>query len=257
MSNKKPLKVLIFYGGDDSNVIRDNLINYLNEERVAEIIEREIVTKKATEEVSNLDKSIFQRVVSLIAEHDKCIAILSFDPRTKVDKSFGAPNVLFEIGCWIGRKSEKDILLIKNKDIEVISDLSGHIFVEYKEDLHESYIQTRILQFLKDDSNTTHPDKSNVISICRLKNNPAINEIINHVKNISEYDMDSYWRKMLDLLGNINNTCFPGESDLLSDTVDFKDMLRDYILLPSSQKERKLFSLQNNYISKISKYNGC
>lgn len=79
-------------------------------------------------------ENALDNLISIVEEYDAAIFILAADDqvwyrKTKINKV--RDNVIFEAGLFIGRKGKKRVLLVKDKGVEIPTDLDGTVSVEY------------------------------------------------------------------------------------------------------------------------------
>lgn len=186
--SKLLLNVLLCYGGDEGNALREDLVRYLEGSMASRLVGRDIKVKMVVDEPSHSEGIINSRVENYVDNCDKCIALLTPDePRSKC----GSPNVLYEIGFWHGRKNKDSLIIVKHPSVDMPSNLDGLIFISQDDPKH----MIKILDALKTNLSNSH-NKS-------YKNdNKVIDEII---YSLESYDFDKYHSRIVfsEFLGKV------------------------------------------------------
>ena len=147
-------KIFIIHGRDELQVLR--LKNFLKDHKIG------VVT---LDDLRNDGKTIFQKLYDELNNITYAIAILTPDDvgclkedtraiiaeknvtaQETVDKLLpllqgrARQNVLFELGLFIGALGKENICYLKQKDLkELPSDLHGALYVEFKENVDETF----------------------------------------------------------------------------------------------------------------------
>ncbi len=254
MKPYKELNVVLFYGGDD-NTFRNEVKYYLIDESNLPIFGKKIKLNIVAENTASMDRSILSRVRAAINSSQKCISILSNDKRTKEhDCSLGSPNVLFEIGLWIGAKSTKDIILLKQEGVKKISNIEGVAHVKYINSLHDKDVVSKLIKFLVQEDEV----KNNVydISSSRKMTNEQeyVGKISERIKNMPSNPDVEYWSSLNQYISEIiNNKKIKVKKEIHDQSIEFNSLIESYIFSRDNIKQSRLIFFQSKYLDFINK----
>ena len=123
-------KVFIIHGHDEGNLRL--LENMLEDEFKLDVV--------VLKDEANLGDSVIEKFEEMARFCGYAIAVLSPDDiiKNKNTKYFQAmPNVLFEMGWFCGRFGRARVCIVKQKQLQLPSDLGGVITLEYHESVEE------------------------------------------------------------------------------------------------------------------------
>ncbi|MCE3279282.1 MAG: putative nucleotide-binding protein containing TIR-like domain [Bacteroidetes bacterium] len=129
-------KIFVVHGHDDNS--RHELCNILKDEFKLE----PVVMQKEPNKSLDTIISKFERLAS-----DCSAAIVLFTPDDIVGtKKRPRQNVIFELGYFLGKFQEehdRKIIVLKKGDLEVLSDISGVIYLEYNKSVKEVFLDLK------------------------------------------------------------------------------------------------------------------
>lgn len=137
------LKIILFYGGDNATEPREQLLSWLREPRISDIVGKRIDARKVSDFPSHSGRVVNEAVDEAIEWADLALALLTTDSRSEN----GAPNVVDEIGRWRSKKGGETLAIIRQKSVKPHSNLAGYVYIRYENEVIIE-IGEKLLQFL-------------------------------------------------------------------------------------------------------------
>ena len=146
-------KVFIIHGRDDYQVLR--LKDFLNKHKVRTITlsdlkdEGKTISQKLYDELSNIthafailtpdDVGCLKKDLTAITGEKISRSKETIDRILQVLQGRARQNVLLELGLFIGVLGKENICYLKQKDVELPSNLDGVLYKEFKENVDETF----------------------------------------------------------------------------------------------------------------------
>lgn len=123
------LKILVVCGGDDATNSRHELLAWLRGP------DHDLDARIVADEPPHSGRAVDDRVDAMIDWADAAIALVTPDERT----SYGAPNVIDEIGRWRGRHEKETLCIVRKKGVAPYSNHNGIVYVGFEDRVREAF----------------------------------------------------------------------------------------------------------------------